>query len=77
MALEQKLYGGNGTLDHGLPEGIDWLEVVHQLHQKLLQDMDAAALERPAAPARGAGSASRCINSLLGFESGSGPAGRG
>jgi len=47
MVAEKTFYTGNGSLDTAAsPDGQDWLEVVHQLHQRLLQDMDPAALER-------------------------------
>ena len=47
MVAEKTLgASNNGRPDAATADGATWSEAVHQIHLRLLQDMDAAALER-------------------------------
>ena len=56
MAIGTSLNGHNNidsALSHSTEETVDWSEIVHSLHIRLLQEMDLAALEKlPADRAR-------------------------
>ena len=49
MVLE-KTYTNGLSSTFAEEQSTDWLEIAHQLHLRLLQDMDPAALEKAASP---------------------------
>ena len=65
MVAETPLYGMNARA--AVVEGPDWSEMVHKLHARLLQEMDAAALERlePAQAKSAVESATRTLLSQM------------
>jgi pilus assembly protein CpaF len=63
MVVETKLY--TSPDQRPLNEGPDWTDVVHQIHLRLLQEMDAAALER-LEPARAKAAVETAARQLIG-----------